>query len=377
MAIRLAVGGGIENNGGTVTINQSAFIGNYAGDGGAIYTSGGTVTINNSALTNNLASYGGGGIKTENGATLLLNDTTLTHNRTLIEAIGFGGGILNTESTATINHSTLVSNTATTSGGGIASYEGILIVENSTLSGNVAIYRGGAMLIDYSNDVTLQHSTIVDNVADDGDSISISGAAVSFTIANSIIISADQGVNCQGSSFTSLGYNLSDDASCNLTHPTDLQNTDPLLGPLADNGGATLTHALLPGSLAIDSGDNVNCPATDQRGVPRPQGAGCDRGAVEAVDIASRLDYAYVMNDGSAGQGRYTLFAGGSFLDEASGGGSWGAPAPDKLWLAYNAGYACDALLLGSISLPDQVRGLRLCRDGSGARGVWQATVPD
>ena len=174
-----------------------------------------------------------------------------------------------------------------------------------------------------------------------------------------------------------MGYNLSDDASCNLTQPTDITNTDPLLGPLADNGGATLTHVLLPGSPAIDSGDDVACPASDQRGVSRPQGAGCDRGAVEAVDITSRLDYAYRMNDGSAGQGRFTLFADGSFVDEASSAGSWGAPAPDKLWLAYDAGYACDALLLGKVLPTNQVRGIRLCRDGAAARGFWQATILD
>ena len=174
-----------------------------------------------------------------------------------------------------------------------------------------------------------------------------------------------------------MGYNLSDNASCNLTQPTDITNTDPLLGPLADNGGATLTHVLLPGSPAIDSGDDVACPASDQRDVSRPQGAGCDRGAVEAVDITSRLDYAYRMNDGSAGQGRFTLFADGSFVDEASSAGSWGAPAPDKLWLAYDAGYACDALLLGKVLPTNQVRGIRLCRDGAAARGFWQATILD
>jgi CSLREA domain-containing protein len=80
-----------------------------------------------------------------------------------------------------------------------------------------------------------------------------------------------------------LGYNLADDDSCGFTAPGDLVVADAMLGPLADNGGSTNTHALLPGSLAIDVG-SPGCPppSTDQRGVPRPQGAGCDIGAFES-----------------------------------------------------------------------------------------------
>jgi transposase-like protein len=92
--------------------------------------------------------------------------------------------------------------------------------------------------------------------------------------------------NCSGS-ISSLGHNLTDDGTCAFTEPTDLIVADAMLGPLQDNGGSTETHDLLPGSVsipgspAIDAGDNVNCPATDQRGVARPQGAACDIGAVE------------------------------------------------------------------------------------------------
>ncbi len=78
-----------------------------------------------------------------------------------------------------------------------------------------------------------------------------------------------------------LGHNLDTDNTCNLTHPTDLPGVDPLVGPLHDNGGPTLTHALLPGSPAIDSGENRGWPRTDQRGLLRPQGAASDIGAYE------------------------------------------------------------------------------------------------
>jgi len=252
------------------------------------------------------------------------------------------------------------------------------IGRNSTLSGNVATSQGGALNIDYRNDVTISHTTIAGNVGYIANSIYIQSSSGSFTILNSIIASDNEGKNCTQADLliVSLGYNISDDASCQLTEPTDLQNTDPLLGLLQDNGGPTETHALLPGSPAIDSGDNGTCPAVDQRGVARPQGAGCDRGAVEAVAIHSRLDYRYWLNDGSGGLGRYTLLEGGGFVDEQGQGGSWELNATnDQLWLAYDPGYACDAFLPARLLPDNQVRGLRLCRDGSGVRGFWRATV--
>jgi hypothetical protein len=82
-------------------------------------------------------------------------------------------------------------------------------------------------------------------------------------------------------SISSAGGNLSSDGSCNLGGPGDLPATDPQLGPLAANGGPTLTHALAAGSPALDAAAAATCPATDQRGVARPQGGGCDSGAYE------------------------------------------------------------------------------------------------
>jgi len=94
--------------------------------------------------------------------------------------------------------------------------------------------------------------------------------------------------NASDSSLISQGYNVDSDGSCQLTAPTDRPGVDPQLGPLQDNGGATLTHALLPGSPAIDAipwGTN-GCGTTlisDQRGQARPQPASgaCDIGAYE------------------------------------------------------------------------------------------------
>ena len=81
----------------------------------------------------------------------------------------------------------------------------------------------------------------------------------------------------------SLDHNLSSDSSCSLTGTGDLPNTNPLLGPLQDNGGSTLSYELLRGSPAINHGDNARCPPTDQRGIARPQAGICDIGAYEYV----------------------------------------------------------------------------------------------
>jgi hypothetical protein len=89
--------------------------------------------------------------------------------------------------------------------------------------------------------------------------------------------------NCggYGSTITSLGQNLVSDDSCGVAATGDVRTSTPLLGPLADNGGPTPTHLLLPGSPALDVGDGTSCPEFDQRGVSRPQGSACDSGAVE------------------------------------------------------------------------------------------------
>jgi hypothetical protein len=111
------------------------------------------------------------------------------------------------------------------------------------------------------------------------------------------VIASNSSGNCQDAgsgTFVSLGFNLDDDDTCDLTDPTDLPNTDPMLGPLQDNGGATFTHSLLPGSPAINAIPPADCAYDDdQRGVARPQGEGCDIGAFEATACADGID-----NDG-------------------------------------------------------------------------------
>jgi hypothetical protein len=99
-------------------------------------------------------------------------------------------------------------------------------------------------------------------------------------LLDNTLLSANAPSNCSGI-ITDAGHNLSSDSSCAFTGVGSLNNTDAKLGPLADNGGPTLTVALLSGSPAINAGASAGAPTTDQRGVTRPQGPGVDIGAFE------------------------------------------------------------------------------------------------
>jgi hypothetical protein len=141
--------------------------------------------------------------------------------------------------------------------------------------------------------MSLVHSTVTGNVAP-----SFAGAAIfvgTFTGANatltlaSSVVGPNQDFGCFVGPFgsgtvilASAGHNVFTDGSCNPA-PTDQIVGDSGLGPLDDNGGPTLTHAVLPGSPALDAAASATCPARDQRGTPRPQGAECDVGAFERV----------------------------------------------------------------------------------------------
>src|SRR5262249_17028932 len=123
--------------------------------------------------------------------------------------------------------------------------------------------------------LTITNSTFAGNIAASGGALD---TALGVIRLKNSILAVSGGGNCLGP-ITSLGHNLEDSHYCGLTASGDLTDTNPLLGPLADNGGPTETMALLPGSPAINHGDNHGCPAADQRGFFRV--AGCDIGAFE------------------------------------------------------------------------------------------------
>src|SRR5262249_28363254 len=155
---------------------------------------------------------------------------------------------------------------------------GTLTVTASTLSGNAATFRtifsgsqGGAIF--NTGTVNLTDCTLSGNSADTGGGIFSSGTKVTATSSLFANPAGEfgPGGNLAAAASVSLGHNLFSDAPAVHLDPTDLINADPLLGPLADNGGPTMTQALLPGSPAIDAGVAVPGVTTDQRGIPRTQ----------------------------------------------------------------------------------------------------------
>jgi predicted outer membrane repeat protein len=185
---------------------------------------------------------------------------------------GNSGGILGARTKLTVANSTISGNSAGTSGGGISVSPGIIGLDldssivNSTISGNSAGTSGGG--ISTSTTLRVANCTITGNSAPSGGGIYNVGSS---EISNTILNAGALGENIfnNGGTVTSDGYNLSsDDGGGYLTGPGDQINTDPMLGPLQDNGGATFTHALFPGSPAINAGDPnfTPPPSYDQRG---------------------------------------------------------------------------------------------------------------
>jgi hypothetical protein len=162
-------------------------------------------------------------------------------------------------------------------------------IVNSTIAQNIAVGNGGGIYgFAYINNATISGNSALSGAGGIGGGI----YAFSETIlVNSIVANNPQGGNCAATTSISNGFNLSSDGTCPFGGMGDLSNTDPMLGPLGNNGGPTQTMALLPGSPAIDSGNPSGCTdslgnllRTDQRGMPRPDKedtGGCDRGAYE------------------------------------------------------------------------------------------------
>lgn len=352
-------GGAIFLVTGPTYISNSIITANKANTGGGITAIGGQLTIISSQVTNNQA-YFGGGVFTEYvtniNVTTLISDTDFSRNEALTEGGGIlnggemkivnsrliensaglknqgslcGGAILNSGkySNLLIESTEIRKNSAKRGGGVCNEYSATLEIVDSLLAGNTATGMeyfedgGGAISNNDNSHVTITNSTLGKNeAAGRGGALYIFGEAdlvnvtlnqnsagvegggifpnLSVNLANSIVANNGIGGDCAGQ-VNSQGHNIDSDGSCGLNAPGDQNNTDPLLGPLQDNGGPTDTFALLILSPAIDTGDDSVCPATDQRGVSRPidgdsnGSAICDIGAYESEPF-NLTDFVYI-----------------------------------------------------------------------------------
>jgi hypothetical protein len=373
-------GGGIYNNYGTLTLNQGTLSGNSAygrtGAGGGIYNNYGTLTLNQSTLSGNSATGGngqsviigtggpggsgqGGGIY--NAGTLTLGGGTLSGNSATggtggtggypgnggPGGPGEGGGIYNV-GTLTLGQSTLSGNSATGGAGGAGGA--------GSFGGNGGLGTGGAIYSGIS--LVTKQITVANNAARGGlgglggaDGIGTGGGLAgtnAISLFNDLIALnlADAAPDVSGS-VTSQGHNFlgSTNGSTGVTNGVngDLAGTvaaplNPLLGPLTNNGGLTFTLALLPGSPAIDAGDDsaTNTFATDQRGYPRRSGAHVDIGAVELQTATqpSMLTGLTRLGNGSF-QFSFTNLMGASFTVFASTNAAWPLNAWSNLGAAH------------------------------------------
>jgi hypothetical protein len=275
-------GGGIRNE-GELTIEESIISHNRGSAGGGLFNDG-KLTLVNCTISSNTATGG---------------DTYLECNT--------GGGIKNMVGVTTLINSTVSDNTSRGKGGGLhIACHGTLVLVNSTISGNNTTNNGGGVYINGVGEFT--NSTIANNSANNGGGVYVHGTRevglvrglLNYTntiIADNTISFGKYGIaDCLLGDYASIGTNVNnlvEDGNCDPAH-----SGDPQLAPLDDNGGDTQTHAPSPDSPAVNAIRAGECIVdTDQRGLPRPYGAGCDIGAVE-------------LQAGESGISRYWIYGG-------------------------------------------------------------------
>ncbi len=266
------LGGAAYNFEGTTTITQSTFSANNAYSGGAIgigkfgeqYPA--TTNISESIIINNQASYSAGGVLFESGTSISLDKVSMSGNSAPIV-----GGILNASyKPLLITNSAIFNNIASLSPypGGILTLSSPLTIRNSTITGNSGTGVGA------QGETVISNSTIAGNTGNGLDFFDFT-----LTITNTILAN-NGGLDCQNQ-YGTVVVNENNLIETNLNCGVPMLTSDPNLGPLANNSGITQTLALLPGSPAINAGNDATCETTDQRGVARPEGPHCDIGAYE------------------------------------------------------------------------------------------------
>ncbi len=279
----------------TVTFNNLTIrngVSTSIGGGGINNSSDGTVNINDCIVADNTRQSGqSAGINNDLFGTMNIYRTTVTRNIHPGDGSGVGGVMNDFGGVLNITESTISDNVGPRAGGvGNNAGAGIINILNTTISGNSATRNdesGGGIWINSSGPVNIDSSTVTDNAGPIGGNIGLGSSNSQAFIINTIIGGSIGSPSCyleDGAVIISEGYNIDQGSSCGFNSIGDKSNTNPLIGPLQNNGGPTDTHALLETSPALDMG-NVDCPPpdTDQRGIPRPQGDRCDIGAFEVA----------------------------------------------------------------------------------------------
>jgi hypothetical protein len=297
-----AAGGAIGNLRSNLTIVNSTFVNNHAvsANGGAVALDGqnadhGKVfTLCGVIMNNNVAAIEAGAVYRYGypGESTVIDSSTFDGNTASDAKAGLGGAIYHHTDTAgamplTLTNSTISNNTAGWGAGGMFWYNSPVTMTNVTVSGNKAVNSLGGGIAANGVPGTIQSSTIADNHADNGASFGgglVGGAGLDVKdtiIADNTAGNAYNPVSCTDTASGGdhdLQYPAKE-SSGQADKPcvTGITMSDPLLGPLQDNGGTTKTMALMAGSPAIGAG--AGCPATDQRGQPRT--GACDIGAYQ------------------------------------------------------------------------------------------------
>ena len=292
-------GGGIYNFNSSPVATNCTFSGNNATNGGCVFNSNSTAAVTNCTFSGNSAASNGGGMYNSSSSAVVTNCTfsantadygagmsNIDGNPAVTEcvftgniAVTKGGGMYNSSSSAVVTNCTFSGNTAK-SGGGMCNRISSPAVTSCTFSGNAAVSGGsgtGGGMYNYTSNPVVTNCTFSGNTADYGGGMFNDGG--SPTVTNCIFWNISGGVFYNNASTPAVTYCVVRDGYIG----TGNINDDPLLGPLADNGGPTKTHALLSGSPAVDAGMTFapSVISTDQRGVARPQGVSFDIGAYE------------------------------------------------------------------------------------------------
>ena len=323
-------GGGIYNGDEFLILTNATISGNLAGMGGGVFNYEGKVNVANSIISGNSATFLGGGIAnyTFGSANVTITDSTISGN-----SARSGGGLINYNGNVTIANSTISSNSTSMNAGGIFSVGALTEVVNSTISNNSASNNGGGIRSIFSDDITITSSTISGNSADiaggiyigNGSEITLSNSVISGNRATSVgdeivivdtsIVNANDnnllGDSSQSNNTAFSGFTPGVNDINTTSDGINVALTDILDPTLANNGGSTLTHALVAGSPAIDAANNPLGLDNDQRGdgFSRSIGGGVDIGAFESEFLPSAIvvDTLEDENDGNFDQGDRSL----------------------------------------------------------------------